>query len=103
MGDGIAAEHVFSLFGERLDEPERLQFGVGQGILRMPAAVHEPALVVVAGVPFVHAFENVLRLVYRDDGAFGEDFQLGVGDYGRDFQDDVLFGIEPGHFQVHPD
>ena len=69
----------------------------------MAAAFYEPALVVVAGVPLVHAFEHVFRLVNRDDGAFGQDFQLGVGDDGRNFQDNVLFGLEARHFQVHPD
>ena len=57
----------------------------------------------VPGVPFVHGLEYVFGVVDRYDGALGEDVQLRVRDDGRYFQDDVLFGVESGHFEVHPD
>ena len=56
----------------------------------------------VPRVPFVHAFENVFGLVNSNDGAFGENVQIGVGNNGRNFENDIFFRIEAGHFQVHP-
>ena len=103
LRDGIAAEHVLRLLGIGLDEVERHFLGIGSGVARMAATVHEPACGMVRGVPFVHRFEHVFALVYGDDRPFGEDVQVRVGDDGRDFQNDVFLGIEPGHLEVHPD
>ena len=38
-----------------------------------------------------------------EHGAFGEDVEVGVGDYGGDFDNHVGIGIEAGHFQIDPD
>ena len=100
--DGISAEEVLAFFGKRLDELERFEFGVFEGILRTAAAVHKSALVVVPRVPLVHTFENIFGLMDSDNGTFGKNVQVGVGNNGRNFENDIFFRIETGHFQVHP-
>lgn len=98
LRDGISAKEVFCLFCERLDETERFEFCILEGILRTAAAIDETALVMVPCVPFVHAFENIFRLVNGYDRSFGENIQIGVGNNGRYFENDIFFWIETRHF-----
>ena len=69
----------------------------------MPAPFYKPARRMVLGIPFVHGFKDVLALVNGNDRPFGQDVEFCVGYNGRNFQDDILFGVKPGHFQIHPD
>ena len=94
LRDGVSAENVLAFFGKGLDELERFLFGVLERILRTAATVDEPALVVVSRVPFVHAFENVFGLTDSDDGTFGKDVQVSVGDNRCYLKNDIFFGIE---------
>ena len=94
LRDGISAEDVLAFFGKRLDESERFEFGVLEGILRTAATVHKSALVVVPRVPFVHAFENIFGLMDSDNGTLGENVQVGVGNNGCNFENDIFFRKE---------
>ena len=102
LRDGISAKEVLCLFCEGLDKTERFEFGVLEGILRTAATIDEPALIVVSRIPFVHAFKNIFWLVNGYDGPFGENVQIGIGNNGCYFENDIFFRIETGHFQVHP-
>src|SRR5690606_4131092 len=60
-------------------------------------------LVVLAGIPLIHAVEQRIGLLDGQRRPFGEHVQLGVGDDGGNFDDHVLVRIQTGHFQVDPD
>jgi hypothetical protein len=54
-------------------------------------------------VPVVHAGEQRIALVYRQDRPIGEHLEVFVGYDRGDFQDNVGLGEQPGHFQIDPD
>src|SRR5271156_5051957 len=53
-------------------------------------------------VPIVHRAEHGLTLMYRKNRAFGQHVEVFVGYDRRDLDDEVGFGLEPGHFQIDP-
>jgi hypothetical protein len=57
----------------------------------------------VFSAPTLHGQEGFLRVVNGDIGPFGNDCEVVVGNDRGDFKDDTRVGIEPRHFQVHPD
>jgi len=34
---------------------------------------------------------------------FGQHVELGIGNHSGDFDDRIVVGVQPGHFQVDPD
>lgn len=57
----------------------------------------------LAGIPFVHAGQRRIALMHGQHRAFGQNVELGVRYNGGDFDDEIVLGIEPGHFQINPD
>ena len=57
---------------------------------------------VVFDVPVVHHREFGFGVRDRDLGAFGDHIEIGIGDDARHFENDVVFRIESGHLEIHP-
>ena len=50
----------------------------------------------------VHSGQHFIGLMNDEIGTFGNDIELVVSDDRRNFNDDVFFGDQPRHFQIHP-
>lgn len=50
----------------------------------------------------VHRGQHFVALVNDEIGAFGDDIELVISDDRCNFNDDVFFGDQPRHFQIHP-
>ena len=54
-------------------------------------------------VPVIHRGQPLFTLADRQNRAFCQDVQIGIGDQRGNFNDAVSIGLQPGHLQVNPD
>lgn len=54
-------------------------------------------------IPLIHDVELRLGSINDQIGAFGDYFEILVGDNGGDFDDDAFVDIKASHFEVNPD
>ena len=57
----------------------------------------------VGPVPFIHFIQLGFTVMNGKNRTLGQNLKLAVRDQGGDLDNDVVLGIEAGHFQVHPD
>lgn len=54
-------------------------------------------------IPVIHGAKHLLGLTDGEDRALGEHAEIAVGHDGRDLDDAIALGHQPGHFQIDPD
>ena len=57
----------------------------------------------MTGVPLIHCLKPCIALMNGNHRALRQRIELGVCDYGRDFDHRVVFRVETRHLQVDPD
>ena len=103
LTDAVAAHGRHARFHVLLQKRQGAALRLGVVQIAFADPLHQPGIVVVLGVPFVHAVEQRVALMHRHHGPLREDVQMGVGDNGGDLDDAVIGRVQPGHFQVDPD
>jgi len=76
--------------------------GLVQGGGRGLYGPQQAALRVHGAYEVAHAVQHFRRLVDDEVGALGDDGEVVVSDQGRDLDDHVRVGVQPGHLKVHP-
>ena len=54
-------------------------------------------------IPLIHARQCRFTALNGEHRTFGDQIEVGIGHQRGDFNDHVVIGIEPGHFQIDPD
>jgi hypothetical protein len=99
----VPAEWRFLFLAVWRDKGYGILFRQTAGILRGPDAIQESGCLMMLSAPFFHRIEDVFRIIYRKYRAFCNNIELSIGHDCRDFDNDLLFMVEPCHFQVYPD
>ena len=103
LADAVAAHRRGAdrqIQGQKL---ERLAFGLCHAHATGAHALQQTTAAVLALIPIVHQRQHRLALVNRKFWTVGDHVEIAVGNHGCYFNDVVLIGFEPGHFQVDPD
>src|SRR5690554_5706862 len=103
LADAVAAHGRAAGGHPLLQERQGLALRLGGIDAAFTDPFHQAGLVVLTGIPLIHAIEQLVGLFDRQHRTLGQYVELGVGDHCGDLDDDVLVRIQPGHLQVNPD
>jgi hypothetical protein len=86
-----------------LQELERQALGLRSIDQTVAHPLGQPGLAMLTGVPFIHTVERCIGLLDCHARPFGQYVELGIGNDGGDLDDDIIVGVQTGHFQIDPD
>ena len=103
LADRVATHRRLACRHPLQEKFDRAHFGKRHVDFRIEDALPESGLAMLVAVPVVHGKQGCLVMTDGERRAFGKQVQILVGDHRGDFEDGIVIGIEPGHFQIDPD